>query len=322
MKPLVTVIIISYRNLAGIYTSLLSVLDQTYEKIEIIFSDDGSPGFSEEAKKIKSYITFHQKGNISNVIYNIIPENIGTVKNINSAIVLGNGRYIKILSAEDKLSHPDVLSHYVDFMETHKSKIVFAKMRGVMLDGQYKYKLLSCESNYNRLRNYTVEQTRNRLFRRNFLPAPAWMIDAEIFHIYGLFLESTRLIEDYPYWLYLSSRGVKFDYIDEIMIDYRLSGVSSAGKFSKTFMNDMMVIYDNYIFPYDKRFGILQPFYNMLKRTGLNFYIAEAERDEISHIQKFIVRVKYFPFWIFVSVQNMFNGMINKCLNIHKKKED
>ncbi len=313
MEKLVTVIILSYRNTLGLYPTLESVLEQTYEKIEIIFSDDGSPEFDKEMPGLKSFISGHQKGNITNVIYNALPENVGTVRNINSAIKLSSGHYIKILSADDRLSHPNVLSAYVNFMKMYNSKIVFAKMRGVTLDGQYKYKLQSCDFNYKRLRNYTVGQTRNRLFRRNFLPAPAWMIDAEVFRTHGLFLESTRLIEDYPYWLYLTSKGVAFHYMDEIAIDYKLSGISSSGHYSEAFMNDMLVIYDNYIFPYDKRFGILQSVYNALKRAGLNYYIAEAKNDKMT-------RVKYFPFWFLVSAQGMVNGMANKFISLQKKE--
>ena len=61
--------------------------------------------------------------------------------------------------------------------------------------------LLACESDYNLLKGYSVEETKNRLFKRNFLPAPAWIADKRLFEEYGLFLEDTRLIEDYPYWI-------------------------------------------------------------------------------------------------------------------------
>lgn len=319
MKPLVTVIIASYCNLEGIYPTLQSILGQTYENIEIIFTDDGTPGFDEEISKLDEYISAHQKGNINNVVYNAIKVNGGTVKNVNSAITLSKGRYIKELAAEDRLSHPHVLQHYVHFMETHDSKVVFAKMRGVTLEGQYKYRLPSCEFDYELLRSYTVEQTQNRLFRRNFLPAPTKMIDAEVFRIYGLYPECTRLIEDYSYWLYLTAKGVKFDYMDELTVDYMLSGVSGKGQYSEIFMQDMLIIYDKYIFPYDKRFGIIQPIYNALKRGGLNYYITEAQLGKKTRIQRLYVRLKYLPFWLLVFLQNAWYELQNKHLNVWEK---
>lgn len=315
MKELVSVIILSYRNVQGIYETLDSVLSQKYENIEIVISDDGTPDFEKEIPSIEKYIAARRKDNIRNIIINNIKVNGGTVKNINSAIRRSGGKYIKALSAEDTFSADTALQDYVDFMERNDFKIAFAKMRGVTPDGEYRYKLLSCESDYNKLKGYTVEDTKNRLFKRNFLPAPAWIIDRELFSRYGLFREDTRLIEDYPYWIYLSIKGVSFGYIDRVLIDYKLSGVSSGGSYGKLFMDDMLVIYNKYIFPYDRRFGVLQPVYNALKRAGLNYYIAEAKRSEMTSEQKVMYRIKYLPFHILVKLQNFKNDLNNKRIN-------
>lgn len=309
-----TVIILSYRNVAGIYPTLRSVLGQTYGNIEIIFSDDGTPGFEAGRQKMERYVEANQKGNITNVVFNAIKINGGTVKNMNSAIRLSHGQYIKALAADDMLSRPDALALFVSHMEAHGSKVAFAKMRGITLDGEYRHRLPSCESDYDLLRGYTVRQTRERLFRRNFLPAPAWMIHVDVFREYGLFPECVRLIEDYPYWLHLTANGVAFDYLDEVLVEYRLSGISSAGAYGEAFMQDMFVIYERFIFPFDSRYGCLQPIYNALKRAGLNFYLSEAKRGEMAGFQKLCMRVRYLPFWVFVSMQRKADDILNKCL--------
>lgn len=131
-------------------------------------------------------------------------------------------------------------------------------MRGITQNGEIKNELLACESDYDMLKKLNPKETANRLFKRNFLPAPAWMIRKALFERYGLFPEKSRLIEDYPYWITLSLQDVSFGYLDEVLIDYRLSGESSGGTYGKTFMNDMNIIYDNFIFPNDHRFGIFQ----------------------------------------------------------------
>ncbi|MFG6326301.1 MAG: glycosyltransferase [Lachnospiraceae bacterium] len=312
MREMVSVIILSYRNTQGIYETLESVLSQKYDNIELIISDDGTPGFSEELHNIEDYIEAKKNSNIKNTVINAIEVNGGTVKNINSAIKKARGKYIKILSSEDRFSNSDALDKYVEYMENTKGVIAFGKMRGVTREGEYKYELLSCESDYKLLKSYTIEDTRNRLFKRNFLPAPAWIADRRLFEENGLFPEDTRLIEDYPYWLYLSMKGVKFDYIDEVLIDYRLSGVSSGGFYGEMFMKDMLVIYNKYIFPYDRRFGIFQPVYNCLKRGGLNFYMSAARWDKMSAGRKILAGIKYFPFFILVKFQNFMNNYKNK----------
>lgn len=303
MRELVTVIVLSYKNVKGIYETLDSVLSQDYENIEIIISDDATPNFYEEEAKILAYIDEKKRDNIRNVIMNTHEVNGGTVKNINSAIEKANGKYIKLISAEDCLNSSSVLTKYVDFMQKYDYKIIFAKMRGVTLEGEYQYVLASCESDYDLLKSYSVEQTLKRLFKKNFLPAPASFMERELFQEYGMFREDTKLVEDYPYWIYLSLQGVCFGYLDEVLIDYRLSN-SGAGTYSEAFMKDVFSIYEKYIFPYDKRFGFVQPIYNMLKTLGLNFYMSQAKWDSMSRGQKIFARIKYFPFYVFVSLQN------------------
>lgn len=302
---LVSVLILSYMNVEGVYSTLDSVLEQTYGRIEVVISDDGTPGFKAHIAGLRDYIGKNSRGNIESVIINALDVNGGIVRNLNSAIAQSGGRYIKVMSQEDRFSRRDALEKYVEFMDQTDFLIAFAKMRGVTDDGSYKYELASCESDYELLKSYSVEDTLNRLYRRNFLPAPAWITKRELFDKYGPFLEDTRLIEDYAYWMYLCRNGVKFGYIDQVLIDYRLSGVSSGGRYSERFMQDMMIIYDKYIFPYDRRFGVLQPVYNMLKRGGLNYYMSEAKRDSLSPAQKVFSRIKYMPFHLLVKTQSL-----------------
>lgn len=304
MKELVSVVVLSYKNVQGVYDTVDSVLRQDYDNIEIIISDDGTPDFEEYEKELKRYIDKRKHSNISNVIFNALPENVGTVRNINSAIKLANGKFIKLIASEDCFNSASAISKYVDFMEQNNFKIVFAKMRGVTKEGQYRYVLASCESNYDLLKSLNQKQTLNRLFRRDFLPAPASFMDVKLFEEYGLFPEDVRLIEDYPYWIYLTMNNVQFGYIDEVLIDYKLSG-SGSGIYSEAFMKDMMVIYQKYIFPYDNRFGIFQRFYNALKQAGLNFYMSQAQWPKMSRNKRIIASIKYLPFYIFVKLQNV-----------------
>jgi len=294
--------ILSYRNVQGIYKTLDSVFRQDYENIEIVISDDGTPDFSAEIDKLKQYIANNGKENIKNVIINAIEVNGGTVKNINSAIRCCNGEYIKVLAAEDALAHETVLSDYVNFLTQTGLEICFGKMRGVTPDGTYVYHLSSCAEDYQTLSTYTPQQILERLYARNFLPAPAWCIKKSLFDRCGLIPEDTRLIEDYPYWLLLAQKGVKFGFLDEVTIDYQMSGETSSGSYGETFMQDMLKVYEIYIFPHDKRFGLLQPLYNALKRGGLDFYITRARWKKLTRWQKLWKGITCFPFYVYTSL--------------------
>lgn len=311
MRQLVSIIVLSYKNIRGIYDTVDSIMKQDYDNIEVIVSDDGTPNFEQSKQEIVTYIKEKKRSNITNIILNALPQNVGTVRNINSAINLANGKYIKLLSAEDCLNSESAITQYVNFMVQNDFQIAFSKMRGVTQEGEYRYELASCESNYDLLKSLNQQQTLNRLFRRDFLPAPASFIDSGLFEEYGLFREDVRLIEDYPYWIYLTMRGVQFGYIDEVLIDYRLSG-SGAGTYSEAFMRDMFVIYEQYIFPNDNRFGIFQGIYNALKYAGLNFYMTRARWSKMTGKQKVCASIKYFPFYLFVTLQDVKTEFKNK----------
>lgn len=303
-NKLVSVIVVSYCNSKGIYETLDSIFRQTYPSIEIIISDDGTPGFEKELPRLQSYIEEHKQENIVDVKMNAIPVNGGTVQNVNSGLALAQGDYIKLIAAEDLLTDEHTIESFVEFMESHSFDICFSKIKGVTPDGEFVYELASCDSDYQKLMKYSVEQIRNYLFVRNFLPAPGAFMRRELFEKYGFFKEDTLLIEDYPYWLYLSGEGVPFGFIDQVLIDYRLSGVSSTGVYGVKFMEDMYVIYEKFIFPYDKRYGVLQGLYNFLKRRGLDSYMAKAKWNEYSRMQKLLAYLKYGIFFFYIYLQN------------------
>ncbi len=303
MDQLVSVLVLSYKNTQGIYPTIDSILMQDYPRIEIILSDDGTPGFPSDAEKILRYITEHKRNNIERFYINSLKENVGTVRNMNSGLGFCKGEFIKAISSEDTLNSCDAISKYVDFLLSTDFLIVFAKMRGITQNGEIKNELLACESDYDMLKKLNPKETANRLFKRNFLPAPAWMIRKALFERYGLFPEKSRLIEDYPYWITLSLQDVSFGYLDEVLIDYRLSGESSGGTYGKTFMNDMNIIYDNFIFPNDRRFGIFQKPYNAIKRSGLNFYTTLANWSELSTGARLWARIKYCHFFLYTWLQ-------------------
>lgn len=295
-RPLVSVLVLSYRNIDGIWPTLESILSQDYPNLEIIVSDDGTEGFEGVAPDIGRYIAENNRGNVVNSEVYTLKVNQGTVKNANAAVERSRGDYIKTISPDDCFTCDNAISKYVSFMQSEGCLVAFAKLRGVDDEGCFVYKLAACEDDYNMLSHCSPEEISNKLYARNILPGAAEFFDRSVFDRYGLFPEKIRLIEDYPYWLHLAAQGVRFGFLDEVLVDYRLSGVSSSGHYSVAFMRDMYAIYDEYIFPNDRRFGAIQPLYNKLKKWGLDYYMSEARRDEMSTASKILNRIRYLPF--------------------------
>ena len=137
------------------------------------------------------------------------------------------------------------------------------------------------------------------------IPVRAWM----------WYIDNLRKVNDKASSLvqkYLTKNGVPFAYLDEVVLQYRLSGVSGAGHYSEAFMRDMFVIYDQFIFPYDRRFGPLQGIYNLLKRHGLQFYQARARWSKLSPGKRIWYRIRYAPFYALTALQNGQNRRKNR----------
>ena len=308
---LLSVLLLSYNNLSSAFVTLDSVFRQDYPALELVLSDDASRDFEEWQPRIDAYIREHRPENLTDVLWVSHPENVGTVRNMNDAIRASHGEYIFSISPDDVLFHEKALSHLIQALETSGREIVFGKMRGITPEGKTVDYLLSCESDYTLLKSYSVEQTRNRLFSRNFLPAPAKLMTRKLFEMNGLYPESIRLIEDYPYWLTLTKNGVPFAYLDEVILLYRLNS-SGGGVYGEAFMDDMFKIYDQFIFPYDRRFGPLQGIYNLLKRHGLQFYQARARWSKLSPGKRIWYRIRYAPFYALTALQNGQNRRKNR----------
>ena len=302
-KGLISFVIPIYRNFEGVYDTLKSLFEQDYPSIELILSDDGSPNYEQELPGLQAYIEAHRTENIIRVVYHHLPVNQGTVCNANEAYRLAEGEYIKDLSPEDILACPDALTRYVRFLEESGRLICFCRQEGVTASGEIVRHLASSAEDYDTLRQLSPEELRNRLFGRNCLPGPAWFAKKELFERYGYYLPCTRLIEDYPYWLHLCSCKVAIAFMDDVLIRYRLTN-SGMGSYSPAFMKDMYSIYDKMIFPYDRRYGLLQKPYNALKRAGLNAYMDRACWASYTPAQKGKAWLKHGLFFAYISFGN------------------
>lgn len=125
VKNMISIILLSYNSGDYLYEAIDSILKQDYPLIELIVSDDGSKNFEEE--KLRKYIDDNARDNIT---YSIIhrKKNIGTVKNINNALAVSKGEYIRILGGDDTYPVPDVLSRMIRILEKEHSIAVVGKL--------------------------------------------------------------------------------------------------------------------------------------------------------------------------------------------------
>jgi len=109
-SPTVSFVVPCY-GLAHFLTECVeSIVSQTYEHFEIIIMDDCSSDNTPDVAR--SFCDLR-------VRYVRNERNLGHLQNYNHGINISRGKYIWLISADDRLRCPDVLSRYVNVLEEH-----------------------------------------------------------------------------------------------------------------------------------------------------------------------------------------------------------
>ena len=233
-KPLISIIMLSYKNYHYIYEALDSVLCQDYPNIEIVIRNDGSDDFDKKA--VEKYLKINRKNNIKNIIVNNNPKNIGTVKNINIAINLSKGEYIIMFAADDAMYDCRVMSQLSDaFNNLPKKELVVISQVGM-----YDLKLnkliqpFLSKEDIKRVKTLTPQKLFAEMSTRCIVPGCGICYKREIFKKYGFFDEKYVLVEDFSYALKLSILGVRYNYVDIVSVKHRDGGISHGNIIGET----------------------------------------------------------------------------------------
>jgi glycosyltransferase involved in cell wall biosynthesis len=112
--PLVSVIMLTYNQVDFVEDALNSVLDQGYENLQIVVSDDASSDGTAE------FVRQCAKQHPGRIIAAFNRDNIGLTRNFNQALSRCSGTYVALLDGDD-LFLPAKISSQVAFMEDNPS---------------------------------------------------------------------------------------------------------------------------------------------------------------------------------------------------------
>lgn len=202
MRPIVTVIIPFY-NCPYVDQAVNSVLQQTYDPVEIIVVDDGSTRHTERLAPYRSRIHYLGKANG------------GTASALNHGIRHASGEYIAWLSSDD-LFYPEKISRQVSFMQQQNAAISHTNFHYINGDGNV--------TQYNVAPASLLRST--TMFYRCFLNANpvngcTVMMRRDLFSSVGLFDESLPYTHDLDFWYRVIQKGLHFPFLNESLTAYR-----------------------------------------------------------------------------------------------------
>lgn len=213
MKPLVTVICISYNHASFIQEAMGSVFNQGYDNIEIIVADDAS---SDESKAIlESLIT--DKPEIKSVFHE---SNTGYTQLFNEAFELAKGKYI-IDFALDDVMLPDFISKSVTKLEEAGEDygVSFSNANYIDVDSL----VISNHSENLKTKGLVADIPSGDLFemilRRYFICTPSMVMRKSVLDKLNGY-DTSLAYEDFDFWV-RSSRFTGYTYINEVLVNKR-----------------------------------------------------------------------------------------------------
>ncbi len=199
--PKVSVVIPTYNRAHLISRAIQSVLDQTYQDLEIIIVDDGSTDNTEEI--VKSF----KDERIRFIRYD---KNKGASAARNTGIRASKGEYIAFQDSDDEW-FPDKLEQQMKVFRISPPEI------GVVYSGFYRIeadKKIYVPSDFITQKEGNIH---NELLKGNFVGTPAVLIKKECFENTKYFDENLPALEDWELWIEISKHYV-FKYVNKPLL--------------------------------------------------------------------------------------------------------
>lgn len=232
MKDWLTVIIITYKQKDYLCATIDSVLSQNYENVELIIADDGTPNF--DVDSIRTHIDKGKRDNLK--AYSILYDgkNRGTVRNINRALAVSQGEYIKLIGGDDTYCSNNVFSYEVAAL-CHDSS-----MLGVVSKSQ------QCDAFMNPIIDVRVEKSnkaiqkvlsmdydeaRKYIAKNDIFPiaVQAMCFKWRFFEINGFCDEKYVVIDDSPTVLKVLKCHKNIGFVDRFSVNHRSDvGISTS----------------------------------------------------------------------------------------------
>lgn len=229
MKPLVSVVVVTFNSENTIQETLDSILRQDYgsKNIDIIISDDCS--LDNTISVVEQWISTHSlEFHDAKIIKNEV--NMGVSVNCNNAWKNVKTEWVKSIGGDDLLLD-NCITQNVNFVKMNSNCFILAsKMewfgRISKITPEY------CDFAFFNLE--PLEQFRYLRFN-SFNFAPSVFMKKELLEKVGYADIKYRNLEDLPLWLKITRSGYKIYFLNEITVKYRIS--DSISKHSSRYVN-------------------------------------------------------------------------------------
>lgn len=226
-NPLISIICLCYNHEGYLLETLNSVINQTYNNIELIIVDDCSTDNSKHI--IEKWLLEHPKA-----IFISNERNIGNTRSFNKALKISKGAFIIDLATDDVLLENCVEKQMALFNENNFKNlgIIYGNAELIDENGLNIGFYFEVDENKKTIQNIPTGQVYfEHLQKSNLKNSVAAIIKRDVFEKLQGYDENLAY-EDFDFWL-RATRIFDVDYIDTILVKKRILKNSLSAHFSK-----------------------------------------------------------------------------------------
>ena len=236
-QPLLfSVIITTFNRPDQLKTAVKSVLEQTIKNLELIIVNDGGVN-------IENVLLGFEDDRL--IVINKL-QNEGPAAARNSGIKFAKGKYIAFLDDDD--------IYLNDHLETALKWL--RKGHKVVYTDAYRYTFKKSGNEYKLIKistPYSIDYNRDKLMLGNISPVNCFVFDKELINKSGLFDEGFTVLEDWEFWLRLSSHSDFYHIKKEtVIVNWKDDGSTITSSKQKDFSLFRKKINDVYTFEINK----------------------------------------------------------------------
>lgn len=253
-QPLVSVPVITYNSSKTVIETLDSIYNQTYPNIELIISDDCSTDNTIEL--CRNWIEQHKERFARTEILTV-EKNTGVSGNCNRAEKACQGEWVKGIAGDDVLM-PNCIQECMEYVAEHTETVyLFGRCKAF---GMNKERCRQIDEKFDY--SFFELSLKNQLYRLtlqgNCVPASTAFYHRERAKVTGVTNdERIPMLEDWPKWINLLKAGVHLDFVDKVLVKYRVSemSLSTTSNQSLAFRQSNALFYQLYQFKLEFKEG-------------------------------------------------------------------
>lgn len=248
-QPLVSVPVITYNSAKFVLETLESIKAQTYQNIELIISDDCSTDNTVEL--CQQWVEENQERFVRTQIITS-DMNTGVSANGNRGRDACQGEWIKGIAGDDLLM-PNCVEDCVEYVQQHPNVIyLFGRIEAFGASEEQNRHFAENVFDYSFFDLDIDGQLERLVFGSNCVPAATCFYNRKKAIELGIRNdERIPLLEDWPKWINILEKGVKLEFMDKVLVQYRIheGALSTKGVLSSRYVHSNLLFDLLYRYP-------------------------------------------------------------------------